>query len=1289
MHKRIWIVSLLAVSLAGSSAFATLTTDQQKCQKQAGNAGGSFLKKVTARIEKCKNDVGKGKLPPATDCLTESGTSAKIATYETTLKKKITKACPDAVVASLTFGGLCNGSTTATGLGQCLVDSHRDQAIALVDIAYATSGELTDVVLENSQTLGASYRQKCQKGAANLALKFAAKHHGILRKCKDKVSKGDLPPATDCAAYGAADLAKAHGKLASKFASQCPDGPPKVQGAVAATLAFGVPCAGANSSYTLATCSLRSHSDGDAEMILVEYGSSVAGGTALAQQITDMADCVGGPLSRCRVGDYLLKNEKIRVVVQSIQRNLFGIGQFGGQIIDGDLVRAPMDPDRDNFEEWSTSINIENTAHYTSIVVLNDGSDGEPAVIRVTGVDDLLDFLNPSATVAGLGFPFPASADDRDLPVEIQTDYILKPGVNYVRVETTVQNIGGTQLKIFFGEFLGGSGKIATFQPAYGFGEPLVTIRCPATAANPCNVVAYEGFDEGTGVSYGYINDDPSSSSFSTSGVTVPLIGSELLTTLIGAAGPPHVLEAFGTPGDSKTFTRHFIIGDGTVSSILDTRNEIQFMTTGTLQGNVTAGGSPAAGAQVAVLGNILEGPSPTFGGGLTENIVSHTLTDASGSYSLTLPPGSYTVIANLEGYPYEGGGGSPMEHPVTIVANAPTTQNMALPATGLLQVNVDDESSNPIAAKVSVVGIDPSPDPRNTQNVLGLITNITGVFNELQQDGLTYGLAQVHFAGLSGSIGPVPIEPASYRVVVSHGMEYSAYDQDITVTANATSTVNAQVARVTNSTGFISGDFHVHSIDSPDSKISRIDRVVSMLAEGVDFFTPSDHDFRSDFPPTIAALGATGLIKTATSAEITTFDYGHFNAWPVPIDTSKVNGGSVDHGGAAPDGMDFPSYGYYSLTPAQIIAAARSDGATTVQINHVHSYFGLDGGSGLAIDTGLTPPQSAVPAAAHRLDPSVTNYFPLEPDRPDAFELWIGDDRGQVYTNFLGRNIGDWFNMINQGIVKTAVADSDTHKRIITQAGMPRNFVASATDDPAAIVPADVSANVDSGHSFGTNAPIVRVAVHAASTGEDGSLELGEPTTISTTDGQVDIEVDIQSPIWAEFDRVEYYINTTTTKSTVMKESGAGLVPVTTYSITPDYVQTAPADFMADTVIDNMSIPGASHLEASTNLHLSGLTHDIWVVVLVRGTDGVSKPLFPVVPNSILAKACSNNPCKACTSDSNCSPGTCTVSNQTVGELTDGNLNQCGMTALAFTNPLFVDVDGGGWSAPGVQVNP
>jgi len=230
---------------------------------------------------------------------------------------------------------------------------------------------------------------------------------------------------------------------------------------------------------------------------------------------------------------------------------------------------------------------------------------------------------------------------------------------------------------------------------------------------------------------------------------------------------------------------------------------------------------------------------------------------------------------------------------------------------------------------------------------------------------------------------------------------------------------------------------------------------------------------------------------------------------------------------------------------------------------------------------------------------------------------------------------------------------------------GNPRTYVASPTDDPSALAPiADtLSQDVNDGRAFGSNAPIVRVRVVAASTSEEGRLERGYPTQIATTDGSVDVHVDIQSPDWAEFDRVEYYVNATTTCSSSNKETSIGPVPVRRYAITPTFAQNAPADFSVTPVL----LPnGHSRLEASTSLTLSSLTQDVWIIVMVKGTQGVSKPLFPVIPGSLR-----------------------TSTNSTLADLTDGNLGEDGIPALAFTNPIYVDVDGGGWTAPGVQTVP
>lgn len=1334
------IVAFMLSSMLSSAEAVPLSSAEAKCQKAAGVQSRVLVKKRFKSLQKCHDAVYKGKLPASTVCTLNSTAAAKISKANSKFVSKIEKQCPDSVVPGIDFGGQCLGVTTSSALASCLLREHNAAADKLVATAYPAStprkcfggpndgrycaGPVNCIpgvcALPGRACVGGSNdgglcaadancpgggfclankeQIKCAKGLAGVIGKQADKRMSTVQKCKAQIAKGKLPPATDCVATAQAKLDKLTDKSVSKALKACPAGP-------AATEIFGGACTGSEDPDSLAACGTCTADRRADEMIVVQHGTgSTGGGNAAAIEIADAADCVGGPQSRCRVGDYLLSNDVIRVVVQDVQRNyLAGIGQFGGQIIDADLVRTIGD-DRDSFEEWSVSLNIESTAHYTNLTILNDGSNGGPAVLRATGVDDLLDLLNPSSVIAQFNLLLPPTVDDFDIPVTVHTDYILEPGADHVRVETTVLNTDPAPLSIFFGEFLNGSGQVELFQTGYGFGEPLISSPCSNSKCNRLgNMVSWAGHLDSDGVSYAYVSEVAGTSTFTTSGVTVPQMGTDVLAALIGTATPNFHLAPNGQPGDNLTFKRMFIVGDGTVSSLIDSRLATQCIPRGTISGTVDVGGSPIAGAAIAVLSAPALGPGGTvLHALLSRNVVNHTTTDAAGNYSLTLPPGDYNVVANRDGSPFEGGGGSPIQHPVTVTAFGTITQNITLPDTGTLRVTVVDENSDPIAARVSVVGFDPSPDPLVTQILLGTINNRTGVFSDQSQDGFPFGVAFATYADASGDTGDLPLEPGSYRIYVSRGTEYSIDYQDVTVTAGGTTTFNGVVERVIDTTGFVSGDFHVHSIDSPDAAISRVDRVISMLGEGVDFFAATDHDFRADFTSTIASLGVGHLLSTTIGQEMTTFDYGHFNAWPLDLDPSVPNNGFVDHGGAAPAGLDYPSAGYYSETPADIIAMAHAaySGSNTVQVNHVHSFFGVNGGSGLAIDTGQTPPTSGVPAAARRLDPLVTNYFS---DAFDALEIWIGDDRGQVLTNFLGQNTGDWFNLLNQGIISTGVANSDTHRRFITQSGFPRTMIASPVDDPGLIDQDDVSANVNAGRAIGTNGPMVRVTMHAGSTGESGGLDIGRctgvstctsiadcppctddsqcsvgetctplPTLITTTDGSVDITVDVQSPTWAPFDKIEFYVNSTTTQSTQLNvQSGAGIINVNRYAINPDHVHTAGVDFTVATV----PAPGTSsdRLEASTTLSLSGLSDDIWVVVMVSGSDGVSAPLFPVVPNSIF-------------DDSDDNP----IPNKTLADLIDGNLGEAGITARAFTNPVYVDADGvPGWQAPGVQIAP
>ena len=309
-----------------------------------------------------------------------------------------------------------------------------------------------------------------------------------------------------------------------------------------------------------------------------------------------------------------------------------------------------------------------------------------------------------------------------------------------------------------------------------------------------------------------------------------------------------------------------------------------------------------------------------------------------------------------------------------------------------------------------------------------------------------------------------------------------------------------------------------------------------------------------------------------------------------------------------------------------------------------------------------MTPPQSFKAAAERRLDPMVANFFD---DGFDALEVWIGTDgRTGDLEHFVGENLGDWFNLLNQGIRRTGVADSDTHQRRTTQINA-RSYVASAVTAPAQLAGQGLAlaANVRAGRVSGTNAPFVTVTASAASTGQTAGLALGLPTMLATTDGQVDVTVTVRSPAWAPFDRIQLYVNNAPQPFDHDNDGGTR----DRYRVFPNHERVAGTHFTVTSVNDFPAIPGASHLEATTTFPLSGLSADAWIVVLVRGTDGVSRPLFPVLPTSL-------NP----------------AGNTTLAELTDGNLGEGGLLARAFTNPLYVDADNSGtWTPPGVMLTP
>jgi len=954
---------------------------------------------------------------------------------------------------------------------------------------------------------------------------------------------------------------------------------------------------------------------------------------AVARRITDTRDLLHGPLAHGRIGDYLLANSVARFVIQDApQRDLYSIGTFGGNLIDAELVDRPG---TDNFLELQPAVNIETVINAQSVEIINDGQDGTPAIIRTCGPDDVLDFVNPSTIIRGAGLNFPESADDADYDVEGCTDYILEPQKPYVQMVTTIFNNEDRDLGLFVGDYLNGSGELEQWTSSgAGLGEILT--------AN-LGVLSYIGFGQAQGVDYGFIPmpvpgiEDGRSSFFSTSGVSYIMQSNSVVRVLLGSPAT-FVVPARG----SRSYTRYFSVGDGSGGNAVRVENEVKGLEHGTLRGCVSAGGQALPGSRVSVL--------------RATAVVAPYVTGEDGCFEGTLPPGTYRVVAARRGYPYEDGTSTPPARQVTITAGETSEVFFELPPTGRVRVQVREAFADPnrptrgVPARVSVVGFDPSPEPILVLNsIAGRIS--TGTFEDITKDTVPFGMVWLDYTDGQGRL-EFDLEPGEYELFVSRGTEYSLYRQRIVVTPGATVPVDATIVQVVDTTGFVSSDFHVHTINSADSRVNLHDRAIQFAGEGVDNVIITDHHYHTDLRPVIEALGIGDFLQTTIGEEITTWDYGHFNAYPLRIDPTRPSNGSTDWAVAAPAGRDFPQYGSYSLAPADIerLAKEGSTGTpdTTVQINHIDSFF-----APLRIDTSLVPPQtflSAEQRLAFRLDPNGGNLF----HHFKALELWNGSNRTHQ-SQFLDQRMGIWMNHLNQGLKTTFIADTDTHEfRNLNTAGA-RTWTASSTDNPPDIEPAEVARAVDAGRAVGGQGIYVQARLHAL----DGSGAVADFSLSGTTEVQsqsgVELEITVQAPVWAEYDRIEIYANAVTVPTLRVDN-----VPVL-FTAVPERTLDLGSGFERSLVPVRADIPGAERWETRLRVPFPELNQDTWFVVVVKGRDGVSRPMFPVFPQNLR-----------------------TATNLTLADLLDGNLGEDGTLALGATNALYADVDGRpGFQAP------
>jgi hypothetical protein len=829
-------------------------------------------------------------------------------------------------------------------------------------------------------------------------------------------------------------------------------------------------------------------------------------GRAAVRVAAGPGDLATGAAAQGRPGDWVLENERVRFVIERAAR-LMGPCPWGGNVIDA-AVRSPDGADgpagEDVVGEGCLFLNVAQTFAPDTYEVLFDGSAGEggTAVLAVTGHVELLDFIHLQGMIEGflpgaaLRIPWPTETPPA---LTITQYFILRPGDQGVRVVTAFRNDGATAVHAPVGFFIDSGGSVEFFSPTgsrRGFGYRDLS---PETiSGEPLTLLAFRG-ERG---SHAYLPEpDPTLApteglpragfNVTIAGVAVSILGREtLIPSLLPPAATiptmPGLLHLEPGAQDVRVHTQY--VGGGALSDMLDSAWVDAGLTTGMIRGLVRrADGAAVEGARVSAV--------DAFG-----RTMNQALSGPDGAYAMRVPAGSeYVVRAYAPGRLGSTAAGR-------IGAGETATADVGLPMGGRLRMSLRRPDGRPTPGKVTVLCEGPCRDQPIAND------------RDVTFDGPVDGSAATVFVGAAGE-ADIPLAAGEYRVVVSRGPEWSVWPpgavvdpaggRAVTVTDGGEVALTAEIAQVVDDAGTLSGDFHVHAVPSPDSPVSLENRVRTFLGEGVDVIVSTDHDVITDYAPVIAAQDAGAELASVIGLELTTFDYGHYNGFPLVRDDSP-NGGAFDWaGGAGPGRTPTEIFDYYEAFP----------GTQVIQINHPESgYFRALRLDPLRGTSHADPAAFRMPAATPE---PVTGDTGLFDERFTAIELLNG--YSQAKFNGILRW---WLAMIGRGFSPTATAVSDTHKRLSSQAGGPRShvFLDPARASIASFDAAHFAERVNDGALVGSTGPFLRVEARTpdgmrAGLGQVLPAPGGVPVTLSVT---------VDLPEWMRVDTLELYANVT-----------------------------------------------------------------------------------------------------------------------------------------------------------------
>jgi hypothetical protein len=1022
-------------------------------------------------------------------------------------------------------------------------------------------------------------------------------------------------------------------------------------------------------------------------------GSESSEGRASAQRAINRSQLVGGERALGDVGDIVMENEKIRLVIQK-EGFSRGFGVFGGGLIDADL-RRPREQGtstealgNDQFAELFPAFFVQ-AVSVDQVEILDNGANGGPAVVEASGfAGDFLELagvLNRAVTGSNQSFRDPSSTPR----IRYSTIYELAPNKQYVTLRFRVKNItpipptptaaatlqfpgrDARQLFNILGLPLEGftvpSGDIALFGatskvfiPGVGFD---LRFGLERAYQRDIDFPAFPGFvaefvaSRAKNVSYGLIVDESDRNyaynkrhiyadaytPVTRSSLLIPFVASSFVGIFNEEA--PQSLP----PGESFEIVKHFILGTGDVGSVLDVIHEIRGVATGRLSGQVldAVTSLPLEGMSVIVAQRFPDGK---------RRVYSQYDSRPDGSFGGTLTPGAYSLKV--------AGGNRPATDYIDFDIDAGRTTSLRVASTppGRIFVRVQNDKGDLLPAKATALGrYDAAFSNQLITDFLfdleaGEPFRSTDLVPDDPNDPDTRQFIEaVGFT--SEGLAELEVRPGEYEVVSSRGPEYDTQSSRVRVGPTEAVTVSHVLRHVVDTRGWMALDSHIHSRQSIDSDMTLDERVAALAAEGLELVVATDHNYVTDYAPYVARNHLNRWMHPIVGLEMTTLESGHFNGFPL-----RYQVGPITHG----------SFEWARRTPQQVFDEIRSlglygPGDTIVQVNHprdqilgYYTQYNRDPITsqeqpGDLIDQFIRPSgpafrnsdgsttfsfdYDAVELLNGKLYYEVRHYrVPEElppgnipPELPPTGSILRSADGTVAWPGV----VDDWFNLLNLGYRFVGVGTGDSHTGF-DEPGQFRTMVYVGVDEAQRVDSRRVVDGLRSRRVVATNGPLIDFWVNDPVSGVMGQ-------TVRDDDGTVRLGYSLTSAPWISVERLHIYRN--------------GVIALKR-EIDPD------RDLAAD--------PLREEVELELARDGQGNPIDSWFVIEVIGYRSMHPVIRTVeVPPVLLTDALASL------------AGPLGLANDEFGDLRPPEVFP--VTAYAITNPTWVTTHGGEFQPPGL----